>query len=245
MQRAGLIGGVAWPSTLAYYELINREVNARLGGLHSAKVSIDSLDFGEVVAAMDAGQPQQAAALMADAARRLRAGGAELIAILANTGHFAADEVQAAACVPLVHIVHATAEGVRRLHPRMKRLALTGTSRSLRAEFFTGVFERHGFEVVLPSDEAMQRLDALIFGELAHGRAGAEGAAWFAELAATLAARSAEGLVLGCTELRELLPALRQQALALPVIDSAELHAQAIVDAMLADDRSTHPRKST
>jgi aspartate racemase len=238
MKRAGLVGGIAWPSTLAYYELINRELQARLGVVHSARLCIDSLDFAEVLAAMDAGQPQVAAALMADAARRLRAGGAELVAILANTGHFAADQVQQAAGVPLVHIVHASAAGVRAACPALRRLGLAGTSRSLRASFFTGVFEQHGFEPVLPGDDDMQQLDALIYGELAAGNAGAAAAATFAAIAARMVQRGAEAIVLGCTELRELLP-IDAAAVAVPLFDSAALHARAIVDAMLAPD--PHP----
>jgi aspartate racemase len=231
MKRAGLIGGVAWPSTLAYYELINREVQERLGGLHSALLTIDSLDFAQARAAMDAGRPQDAATLMEDAARRLRAGGAELVAILANTGHFAADQVQAAAGVPLVHIVHATARAVRRQHPALTRLALAGTSFSLRAPFFGGAFAAQGFEVLVPTPAEADELDALIFGPLARGEAGPREAARFDALASALAARGAQGLVLGCTELRELLPWLDT---ALPLFDSAALHARAIVDAMLA-----------
>jgi len=231
MKCAGLVGGIAWPSTLAYYELINREVQQRLGGLHSARLLIASLDFAQVHAEMDAGRPQRAAALMCDAARSLGAAGAEVVAILANTGHFAAEEVEAAAGVPLVHIGRETARGVRQSQPGLRRLGLAGTSYSLQARFFAGAFEVQGFELVLPTAAERDTLDALIFGELARGEGGPAGAARFAGIAQALADCGAEGLVLGCTELRELLPWWQPP---LPVFDSTALHARAIVREMLA-----------
>ncbi|MFT4226165.1 aspartate/glutamate racemase family protein, partial [Micropruina sp.] len=108
MRTAGLIGGVAWPSTLSYYRLLNEHVQRALGGLHSARCIIVSLDFAPVYADMAAGNPAGARAQLEAAARQLRAAGAQLVAILANTGHFAADEVQAAAGLPLVHIARET-----------------------------------------------------------------------------------------------------------------------------------------
>jgi len=233
MKTAGLVGGVAWPSTLTYYRLINQHVQQALGGLHSASCVIVSLDFAEVYAHVAAGNPAGAAARMEAAAGQLRAAGAGLVAILANTGHFAADEVQAVAGVPLVHIARETAQAIRTAHPGMRRLGLLGTSYALEASFFGQMFvEEAGFELVLPTPAQRKELDALIFGDLAHGAAGAESAATISRLCASLATGGAEAVVLGCTELGELLPHLRSPV---PLFDSTDLHARAIVREMLKD----------
>ncbi|WP_028601342.1 aspartate/glutamate racemase family protein [Ottowia thiooxydans] len=232
MKTVGLIGGVAWPSTLIYYRLLNEKVQAALGVPHSARCVIVSLDFAEVLQDMSEGRPQDASARMQHAARQLKAAGAELVAILANTGHFAAEAVQDAAGLPLVHIAKETAHAVRGQLPKAKRLGVLGTSHALRADFFMQAFsEQEGFELVLPDAQQRTELDTLIFGELASGRVGPDAAAVVARICASLAAQGAEGIVLGCTELAELQPWL---ASPVTLFDSTELHARAIVREMLA-----------
>lgn len=232
MKTAGLLGGVGWPSTLTYYRLINQYVHEALGGMHSARCVIVSPDFAGLYDCMAAGNPAGAAAQMAAAGRQLRAVGVDLVAILANTGHFAADEVQAAAGVPLVHIARETAQAIRAANPGMRRLGLLGTSYALEASFFGQMFAAEaGFELVLPTPAQRTELDALIFGDLTQGGAGGQSAAAITRLCASLAAGGAEAVVLGCTELGELLPHL---ASPVPIFDSTELHARAIVREMLA-----------
>ncbi|MGB3068180.1 MAG: amino acid racemase [Ottowia sp.] len=232
MKTVGLIGGVAWPSTLVYYRLLNEQIQAELGAPHSARCVIVSLDFAEVLQDMSEGRPQDASARMQQAARQLHAAGAELVAILANTGHFAAEAVQAAAGLPLVHIAVETARAVRERLPRVRRLGVLGTSHALRADFFTHAFSQgEGFELILPQEQERIELDALIFGELASGQASAASAAVVTRIAGSLVSRGAEGIVLGCTELGELQPWLISPV---PLFDSAELHARAIVRRMLA-----------
>ncbi|MET4575742.1 aspartate/glutamate racemase family protein [Ottowia thiooxydans] len=232
MKTVGLIGGVAWPSTLVYYRLLNEQVQAALGVPHSARCVIVSLDFAEVLQDMNEGRPQDASARMQAAARQLQAAGAELVAILANTGHFAADAVQKAAGVPLVHIASETSRSIRAQMPQAKRLGILGTSHALKADFFMRAFsEQQAFELVLPDEHERSELDSLIFGELASGHAGAESAAVVNRICANLATRGAEGIVLGCTELAELQAWLSSPV---PLFDSTELHARAIVREMLA-----------
>ena len=230
MKVAGLIGGVAWPSTLSYYRLLNEQVQRELGGLHSARCAIVSLDFADIHAAMAAGRPADARAQMETAARQVRAAGAGLVAILANTGHFAADEVQAAAGVPLVHVARETGAAVSALHPGMRRLGVLATGFALDAPFFGRMLgEEAGFELVLPDAAQRRTLDAAIFGPLARGEAGREEGALVSALCNALAARGAEGIVLGCTELSGTRPWLRCPV---PVFDSTEIHARAIVREM-------------
>ena len=232
MRTAGLIGGMAWPSTLTYYRLLNEHVQAALGAPHSARCVIVSLDFAELLQDMHAGRPQDASSRMQQAAGALRAAGADLVAILANTGHFAADAVQAAAGLPLVHIADVTARGVRTARPELRRLGLLATSFSLQAPFFGQAFaQREGFELVLPDAREQSRLDALIFGDLAGGNGHAQAAATVSDLCRRLAGQGAQGVVLGCTELGDLLARLDGPV---PLFDSTDLHARAIAQAMLA-----------
>lgn len=230
MKTAGLIGGVAWPSTLLYYRLLNEHVQRALGGLHSARCLVNSLDFAPIHAEMAAGDRASVVRRMEDAARGLRAAGAELVAILSNTGHFAADEVAAAAGVPLVHLVSETAADIRAAHPRMRRLGLLATSFAVEAPFFgRWLTQRAGFELLLPDADRQRALDAAIFGPLAHGEAAAGTVAAIDELCASLRARGAQGVLLGCTELSPLADRLSRD---LPVFDSTDIHARAIVRAM-------------
>ncbi|MGE4335095.1 MAG: aspartate/glutamate racemase family protein [Pigmentiphaga sp.] len=231
MVTAGLIGGLAWPSTLLYYRLLNEHVQATLGGLHSARCLINSLDFAPLYAEMAAGEQASVTRRLEDAARELRGGGAGLVAILSNTGHFAADEVAAAAGLPLVHLVSETAASIRATHPAMRRLGLLATSFSVQAPFFGRWLTKHaGFELLLPDAVAQRDLDTVIFGPLAHGEAPAEALATIAELCASLREQGAEGLLLGCTELSPIAGRLHP---GVPVFDSTDLHARAIVRAMI------------
>ena len=230
MKTAGLIGGVAWPSTLSYYRLLNEHIQRELGGLHSARCVIVSLDFAGVIAAMTEGRRDDARAQMETAARQARAAGAELIAILANTGHFAADAVQAAAGVPLVHVARETGDEIASRFPSMRRLGLLATSFALDAPFFGQMLgEGAGFELVLPDAAQRRTLDAAIFGPLARGEASPADAAVISTLCNALVARGAQGIVLGCTELSAVKPWI---ACAAPLFDSTDIHARAIVREM-------------
>ncbi|MCZ8218869.1 MAG: amino acid racemase [Acidovorax sp.] len=230
MKTAGLIGGVAWPSTLLYYRLLNEHVQRALGGLHSARCVISSLDFAPVYAEMVIGDRAAVTRRMEEAAHQVRVAGAELVAILSNTGHFAADEVATAAGVPLVHLVRETAASIRAAHPHMRRLGLLATGFAVAAPFFGRWLSEHaGFELLLPDAEQQRQLDAAIFGPLAHGEATPDTVADTNELCASLQARGAEGVLLGCTELSPLAARLQP---ACAVFDSTEIHVRAIVRAM-------------
>jgi len=230
MKTAGLIGGVAWPSTLLYYRLLNEHVQRALGGLHSARCVISSLDFAPICAEMAAGDRPSVTRRMEEAARQVRAAGAEMIAILSNTGHFAADEVAEAAGVPLVHLVSETAASIRAAHPQMRRLGLLATGFAIEAPFFgRWLIEHAGFVLLLPDANQQCMLDAAIFGPLAHGDPTQDTVTDIAALCASLQARGAEAVLLGCTELSPLVAQLRP---ACPVFDSTDIHARAIVRAM-------------
>ncbi len=230
MKTAGLIGGVAWPSTLLYYRLLNEHVQRLMGGLHSAPCVIVSLDFAPVYADMAAGDRASAAGRMEAAARQVRAAGAELVAILSNTGHFAAGEVAQAAGVPLVHMVSEVAKGIRAAQPQLQRLGLLATGFAADAPFFGRWLEQEaGFTVLRPGAGEQSALDEAIFGPLARGQSTPEVLAGIEALCTALQQRGAQGVLLGCTELSPLAGALR---LAMPVFDSTDIHARAIVRAM-------------
>jgi aspartate racemase len=230
MKTAGLIGGVAWPSTLLYYRLLNEYVQCALGGLHSARCVITSLDFAPIYAEMAAGDRASVTRRMEDAALQVRAAGAEVIAILSNTGHFAADQVAAAAGVPLVHLVRETAASIRTAQPRMRRIGLLATSFAAEAPFFGRWLTEHaGFELLLPDAGQQRMLDTAIFGPLAHGEPTRGTADDIDALCASLQSRGAEAVLLGCTELSPLARLLRHGC---PLFDSTDIHARAIVRAM-------------
>jgi aspartate racemase len=239
MKTAGLIGGVAWPSTLLYYRLLNEYVQCALGGLHSAPCVISSLDFAPIYAEMAAGDRASVTRRMEDAALQVRAAGAEVVAILSNTGHFAADEVAAAAGVPLVHLVRETAASIRAALPGLRRIGLLATGFTVEAPFFGRWLTEHaGYELVLPDASQQRMLDAAIFGPLARGEPTRETVEGIDALCASLQSIGAEAVLLGCTELS---PIAARLSCDCPVFDSTDIHARAIVRAMTLPQSPAYP----
>jgi aspartate racemase len=225
----GLLGGMSWESSAEYYRLINQGVRAQLGGVHSARILLWSFDFAEVEALQHRGEWDQAGALLADAARRLERGGADLILICTNTMHRMADEVQAAISVPLLHIADPTATRVRAAG--MQRVGLLGTAFTMEQAFYRGRLEqRHGLEVLVPDDTDRALVHRIIYEELVQGRVEAASRAAYRAVIARLVERGAEAVILGCTEIMLL---VGPEDSAVPLFDTTALHAEAAVDAAL------------
>lgn len=228
----GLIGGLSWESSAEYYRLINRAVQRRLGGTHSARCLMWSFDFAEVEALQHAGRWDEATALMADAAARLRAGGADFLVICSNTMHVMADAVERAAGIPLLHIADPTAERIRAAG--ISRVGLLGTAFTMEQSFYTDrLRQKHGLEVLVPEAGDRRRVHRIIYEELVQGRIEAASRAAYAEVMARLAARGAQAIVLGCTEIMLL---VRPEDSSLPLFDTTALHAEAAVARALAVD---------
>ncbi len=226
----GLIGGLSWESSAEYYRLINRAVQRRLGGTHSARCLMWSFDFCDVEAAQHAGHWDEATALMVDAAERLRRGGADFLVICSNTMHVMADAVERAAGLPLLHIADPTAERIRKAG--FSRVGLLGTAFTMERDFYTGrLRQKYGLEVLVPEAEDRRIVHRIIYEELVRGRIEPASRAAYAGVMARLAARGAEAIILGCTEIMLL---VRPEDSPLPLFDTTELHAEMAVEWALA-----------
>ncbi len=226
MRVIGLIGGMSWESTQLYYRLINERARRRLGGLHSARCLLYSVDFAEIERLQDSGDWAGAAAAMIDAAERLAGGGAECIVICTNTMHRVADEVTAAVPLPLLHIAEATAERIRARG--IGRVGLLGTAYTMEQDFYRGRLERrHGLEVLVPEADGRAAVHRIIYEELCRGIIEPRSREIYRAEMRALERRGAEGIVLGCTEITLLVGA---DDCSVPVFDTTAIHAEAAVD---------------
>ncbi|MEI7645096.1 MAG: aspartate/glutamate racemase family protein [Chloroflexales bacterium] len=199
MRTIGLIGGMSWESSAEYYRLINTEVNARLGGLHAARSVLLTVDFAEVEAMQQAGRWEEAGLLLAEAARSLERAGADCVVLCTNTMHKVADAITGAVGIPFIHIADATAAAIRA--GGLQRVGLLGTRFTMEETFYTGrLTERYGLEVLVPEADDRAVVNRVIYAELCLGAVRAESRAQYRAIMARLAARGAEGIILGCTE---------------------------------------------
>ena len=226
MRTIGLIGGMSWESSAQYYRIVNQEVRRRLGGSHSAKSVMVSVDFAEIAALQHDGAWDALSARMVDAARAAERGGAELLALCTNTMHRVADAVSAAVDVPLIHVVDATAAAVTRA--RYTRVGLLGTAFTMEQPFYVERLRAHGLDVIVPTRADRGIVHDVIYRELVQGVVLDTSRALYREVIARLVARGAEAIVLGCTEIMMLVGAADS---AVPLFDTTELHARALVDA--------------
>ncbi|HZZ83952.1 MAG TPA: aspartate/glutamate racemase family protein [Anaeromyxobacteraceae bacterium] len=230
MKTIGLIGGMSWESTAHYYRLVNEAVKARLGGLHSAKVLLASVDFGEIEPLQRAARWDEAGAILNRAALGLERAGADLLLICANTMHKVADEAMRGVSVPLIHIGDVTAEAVRAAG--LRKVALLGTRYVMEQEFYRRrLEERHGLEVLVPGPEDRAEVNRVIFEELVLGRIEPRSKARYLAIMEALVDQGAQGVIAGCTEITML---VQQPDLAVPLFDTTELHALAAVERALA-----------
>lgn len=229
MKTIGMIGGMSWESTAIYYRTANELVRDRLGGLHSAKILLASLDFQAISELQRAGQWEEAGRVLADTARNLERAGAEQILICTNTMHLLFDRVQDAVAAPVLHIGDVAAEAVRARG--LGRVALLGTAFTMEKSFYRDRIASHGIEVIVPGPEDRGVLHEAIFGELALGIIREDTRVRFQEIIATLVEDGAEGIILGCTEI-ELL--IGENDCPVPVFPTARLHVEAAVERALA-----------
>lgn len=231
MKTIGMIGGMSWQSSSIYYRIINEAVRDRLGGSHSARSLMLSMDFGLVQQLQHAGDWEALTALMTDAARRLETGGADLILICANTMHQMADVVAGTVGVPLLHIADPTAEAI--VGAGHRRVGLLGTAFTMEQDFFRRRLEdRFGLNVVVPAKDDRAEAHRIIYDELVAGRVLDRSRAIYRDILARLVENGAEGVILGCTELSLLVDATDATV---PLFDTAALHALAAVDCALVD----------
>lgn len=221
MKTIGLIGGMSWESTVTYYQLLNEGVKDALGGLHSAKILLYSVDFFEIEALMSRGEWDEAANVLGDAAARLETAGADMILICTNTLHKVAPQVQARVHVPLVHIAKAAAE---RLRARgISRVGLLGTKYTMTQAFYREKIIEGGVDVIIPEGDDIELVNRVIFDELCLGVVKEESRAEYLRVIASLQQRGAEGILLGCTELGLI---VAEEDVSIPVFDTTQIHAE-------------------
>ncbi|MGV3574606.1 MAG: aspartate/glutamate racemase family protein [Devosia sp.] len=228
MKTIGLIGGMSWESTAHYYRILNQETAARLGGLHSAPVLVDSLDFAPIAELQSAGKWDEAGALLNRSAMRLRAAGAEVIGLATNTMHLVAEQMMAGVYAPFVHIADPTADAL--LTDGFKTVGLLGTRFTMEMGFYRERLEQRGLTALIPEVDRTN-LNGIIYDELCLGIVREESRKVYVDAIARLAARGAEAVILGCTEIGMLID---DAVSPLPVFDTTDLHARALVGAALA-----------
>ena len=230
MRTLGLIGGMSWESTLPYYRLINERVRDRMGGLHSAKLLLYSVDFAEIEALQHRGEWNAAGDLLADAAVRLQHAGAQALVICTNTMHRVAAQVEAATTVPLLHIADATA---RRIHAAgIHSVGLLGTRFTMEQAFYRERLERPGLQVVVPDAPARERIHAVIYDELCRGLIREQSREFFVGAIAALVEQGVQGVILGCTEIALLVDT---ESAPVPLFDTARIHAEDAADWAMAN----------
>jgi len=230
MKTIGLLGGMSWESSAEYYRIINQDVRARLGGSHSAQSVMVSVDFHEVEAMQARGDWAAATRLMVESARRVEAGGADLLVICTNTMHRMADAIAEAIAIPLLHIADATAAAVRAAG--IERIGLLGTRYTMEQDFYRGRLETvHGLDVVIPDEPDRTIVHDIIYDELVRGVIDDRSRLAYGVVIDQLVERGADGVILGCTEI-ELL--VSDDLRSIPLFPTTRIHAVAAVDAALA-----------
>lgn len=226
MKTIGLIGGMSWESTVGYYRAINEGVKKALGGLHSAQIVLHSVDFEPIEKLQHQGDWDGTAEILVNAAQSVEAGGAGFLLICTNTMHKVAPQVEAAVDIPLLHVADATGEALVRAG--VKRVGLLGTAFTMEQDFYRGRLEdKYGLEVVIPDEGDRQTVHRVIYDELCLGRIIDDSRDKYLTVIGRLAAKGAEAVILGCTEIGMLVD---QKNVSLPVYDTTAIHAARAVE---------------
>lgn len=231
MKTIGLIGGMSWESSLLYYQIINQRVKEKLGGHHSAKSLMYSVDFQEIKNLQHQGNWDEATRIMIDSAQKLENGGADLVLICTNTMHKMAHEVEESISIPLVHIADSTA--IEIVKDGIKKVALLGTAFTMEQDFYKGrLIERFGLEVMVPNEADRMVIHDIIYQELCLGIVKEASKQSYIKIINSLIQQGAEAVILGCTEITLL---ISQDDCNIPIYDTTRLHAECAVDFALSE----------
>ena len=230
MKTIGLLGGMSWESTQTYYRLLNEGVKTRLGGLHSAKIVLYSVDFADIEALQHKGDWGATARILSDAALSLEKAGADFLVIGTNTMHKVAPEIEQVLRIPLLHIADATAKVLAR--DGISRVGLLGTRFTMEQAFYRERLENAGIDVVIPDEPQRHLIHRVIYEELCLGQIVADSRRAYLEVVDSLAERGAEAVILGCTEIGLL---IRQDDTPVPLYDTTGIHAAQAVELALAE----------
>ena len=226
MKTIGLLGGMSWESTLGYYRAINEGIKNSLGGLHSAKIAMYSVDFEPIEQLQHVGDWEKTAKILSEAAKSIEAAGADFLLICTNTMHKVAPDIEAAIQIPLLHIADATAEVLVNLG--IKSVGLLGTAFTMEQEFYKGrLANNYGLRVLIPNEEDREIVHKAIYKELCLGKSEPESKVEFLRIIDTLAAQGAEAAILGCTEIGML---VNQADTSVKLLDTTAIHAKKAVE---------------
>lgn len=229
MQTIGLIGGMSWESTAEYYRIINERVKERLGGLHSARIVLYSVDFAEIETLQERGNWEQATTLMVEAGQRVKAGGADFIVICTNTMHRMADEIEQQVGLPVLHVADATARAV--IGAGISSVGLLGTRYTMEQDFYRGrLATDHGLQVLVPDEDDRAFVHEVIYDELCLGITREGSRNRYLDIIKHLELEGAEAVILGCTEIGLLIGPGDADAL---LFDTTRIHAEAAADSAL------------
>jgi aspartate racemase len=232
VKTIGLLGGMSWESTVPYYQIINRRIGERLGGLHSAEIVLYSVDFDEIERLQHADQWDRAGARLAEAAAAVERAGADFLVLCTNTMHRVAAAIEAGIGIPLLHIADATAAAIR--DAGLTEIGLLGTRFTMEQEFYRGRLEtRFGLTVRVPDPESRQVVHRIIYDELCRGVISEAARQEYRRIVTELTGRGAAGIILGCTEIGLL---LRPEDVAVPLFDTTRLHAEAAASFALEEE---------
>ena len=232
MKTIGLIGGMSWESSKEYYRIINQRVHELLGGTHSAKSVMVSLDFAEIEALQEVGDWEAATQLLVQAAQQVQSAGADFVLICTNTMHKMAEAVSMEIQIPLLHIADATAKAIQ--DQDLHKIGLLGTRYTMEEDFYRGRLENlHGLEVIIPKEKSRQVVHQVIFEELVQGVIKPESKADYIQIIQELVNQGAQGIILGCTEIGLL---VQSDDAPVPIFDTTQIHAQAAVAEALRDE---------
>ncbi|BCL63003.1 aspartate racemase [Desulfomarina profundi] len=222
MKTIGLLGGMSWESTTHYYALLNEGINQRLGGLHSAEIVMESVNFEPVEQLMRKEKWRQIATLLAQAGRRVEQGGAECLLVCTNTMHKVAPAIQEAISIPLLHIADATARAIQKDH--LQTIGLLGTQFTMEEDFYRGrLASTFGLDIIIPSETERKEIHRIIFEELCRGKIVEESKVRYQEIIGGMQHRGAEGVIAGCTEIGML---ISPEDLSLPFYDTTRIHVE-------------------
>lgn len=226
MKTIGLLGGMSWESTLGYYRKINEGVKDALGGLHSAKIVLYSVDFEPIEQLQHAGDWDGTAKILCEAAKNIQAAGADILLICTNTMHKVAPEIEAAIQIPLLHIADATAEVL--VNEGIKSVGLLGTAFTMEQDFYKGrLTNKYGLQVLVPDESDRALVHKVIYKELCLGKVESNSKAEYLRIIDALAAKGAEAVILGCTEIGML---VNQEDTTVRLLDTTEIHAEKAVE---------------
>jgi aspartate racemase len=226
MKTIGLIGGMSWESSIEYYKVINETIRAKLGGFHSAKCIMYSVDFAEIEPLQHQGKWKETTQILISAARSVEAGGADFVIFCTNTMHKVADEVQKKIRIPILHIADAMAKTIK--DQALTKVGLLGTKFTMEEDFYKGrLSQKHHLQIIIPPPEDREVVHRIIYEELCMGEIKPSSKTRYLEIIERLAKNGAEGIILGCTEIGLL---VKKEDTRVPLFDTTKIHAMAAVE---------------